>query len=73
MWQYLGKDVQQQFKDSMMQFGESATKKAPLIWARMEPSGPVADVRVTVWNGKKKPSEFRLAEVGYHGQNFTWL
>jgi len=26
-----------------------------------------------VWNGKKKPSEFRLAEVGYHGQNFTWL
>jgi hypothetical protein len=73
VWQYLGKDVQQQFKDSMMQFGESATKKAPLIWARMEPSGPVADVRVTVWNGKKKPSEFRLAEVGYHGQNFTWL
>jgi hypothetical protein len=39
----------------------------------MEPSGPVADVRVTVWNGKKKPTEYRLAEVGYHGQNFTWL
>ncbi|MEY4252389.1 MAG: hypothetical protein RL691_1270 [Actinomycetota bacterium] len=73
VWQYLGKEVQQRFKESMSEFGESATKKAPLIWARMEPSGPVADVRVTVWNGKKKPTEYRLAEVGYHGQNFTWL
>jgi hypothetical protein len=39
----------------------------------MEPAGPVADIQVTVWDGETEPSEYVLAEIGYHGQQMTWL
>jgi hypothetical protein len=40
----------------------------------MEPAGPVADVQVDVWDGSSlEPIHYRLAEVGYHGQNMNWL
>jgi hypothetical protein len=73
VWQYLGEDVQRRFKQHLVEAGNAATKKSPLIWARMEPAGKVADVRATVWSGTKTPKEYWLAEVGYHGQQMRWL
>lgn len=73
VWQYLGEDVQRRFKRHLTEAGSLATRKRPLIWARMEPAGRVADVRATVWRGTKTPKEFWLAEVGYHGQDMRWL
>jgi hypothetical protein len=72
-WQYLGETVQKRFVGALEEAGLRATLDKPLIWARMEPAGPVADVRVTVWNGGTAPLNFRLCEVGYHGQNMNWL
>ena len=72
-WQYLGSVVQQRMKEMLSSYGQHATRDMPLFWARMEPAGAVADVQVTMWNGSTKPHEFRLAEVGYHGQNMNWL
>ena len=44
----------------------------PLLWARMEPAGATADVQVTVFS-RTGTEEHRVAEVGYHGQDFRWL
>lgn len=73
VWQYLGDTVQQHMKSVLSEAGSRATAEAPLFWARMEPAGPVADVRVTVWRGAPDPDEFRLAEIGFHGQDMKWL
>ena len=72
-WQYLGDSVQKRFVTALNNAGEAATSDRPLIWARMEPAGPVADVRATVWNGEDTPLQFRLCEVSYHGQNMKWI
>jgi hypothetical protein len=72
-WQYLGRDVQKHFVSSLEEAGAKATAEKPLIWARMEPAGPVADVRATVWNGSAGPMNFRLCELSYHGQNMNWI
>lgn len=74
VWQYLGTGTQSRLRDALHAAGSNATTSAPLLWARMEPSGAVADVRVDMWNGTSdEPQQWRLAEVGYHGQNFNWL
>lgn len=74
VWQYLGTGTQSRLRDALHAAGSNATSSAPLLWARMEPSGAVADVRVDMWNGtSNEPQQLRLAEVGYHGQNFNWL
>jgi hypothetical protein len=40
----------------------------------MEPAGAVADIQVDVFDGTSAyPRHFRLAEIGYHGQNMNWL
>jgi hypothetical protein len=72
-WQYMGSTVQKSFVASLEQAGSQATAAKPLIWARMEPAGPVADVRATVWNGSAEPMNYRLCEVSYHGQNMNWI
>lgn len=71
-WQYMGTDVQKRFVATLETAGEHATTEKPLIWARMEPAGPVADVRATVWNGSTR-TEHHLCNVSYHGQNMTWV
>lgn len=74
VWQYLGTGTQSRMRDALQVAGALATASAPLMWARMEPSGAVADVRVDMWDGTSdEPQQWRLAEVGYHGQNFNWL
>ena len=72
VWQYLGESVQRRFREALHEAGQRATPQRPLVWARMEPAGPVADVRATVWMGGE-PNEHLLAEVGYHGQGMRWL
>jgi hypothetical protein len=72
VWQYLGADVQQRLTTALKTAGATATADAPLIWARMEPAGAVADIRVTVWNGRAEPTDYLLATIGYHGQQMTW-
>jgi hypothetical protein len=72
VWQYLSPDVQRRFRHALEDASLTATPEMPLIWARMEPAGKVADVRVTMWRGGE-PEEFLLAEIGYHGQDMNWL
>ena len=74
VWQYLGTECQNNLKNTLQSFGATATKEKPLVWVRMEPAGAVADVQVDVWDGvTPEPRHFRLAEVGYHGQDMMWL
>jgi hypothetical protein len=71
VWQYLSADVRNGVRDAIA--SARASRSAPVVWARMEPAGAVADVRVTVHDGGREPVERRLAEVGYHGRGFHWL
>jgi len=74
VWQYLGTETQNRLKSAIHRAGEPATPTATIVWARMEPAGPVADVQVDVFDGSSsEPRHFRLAEIGYHGQNMNWL
>jgi len=74
VWQYLGTETQNRLKHAIYSAGKSATPTAPIVWARMEPAGPVADIQVDVFDGSSpEPRRFRLAEIGYHGQNMNWL
>lgn len=72
VWQYLSRDVQRRFRDAVVAAGERATPTRKLVWARMEPAGPTADVQVDVWDGGSDPVHTRLATIGYHGQAMTW-
>ncbi len=72
VWQYLGRATQDRLRTALTQAGTIATPDEPLIWARMEPAGNAADVRVTIWDGISK-QEVVLATVGYHGQHMRWL
>lgn len=71
-WQYLGEHVQKSLKETLHAYGAHTSLSRPLVWARMEPAGAVADVRATVWQGDTV-REFRLAEIGYHGQDMQWI
>lgn len=74
VWQYLGAGTQNLMREALYEAGERATPTKPLLWVRMEPAGPVADVQVDMWDGSSaEPMHVRLAEVGYHGQNLNWL
>ncbi len=74
VWQYLGTDTQNKLKLAIFNAGKSASSTAPIVWARMEPAGPVADIQVDVFDGSSsEPHHFRLAEIGYHGQNMNWI
>ena len=71
VWQYLSADVRNGVREAIA--SAPASRTAPVVWARMEPAGSVADVRVTVHDGGREPVERRLAEVGYHGRGLRWL
>ena len=74
VWQYLGTETQNRLKNAIYEAAQSATTSAPIVWVRMEPAGAVADVQVDVFDGTStEPRHFRLAEIGYHGQNMKWL
>lgn len=71
VWQYLGPDVQRRMVSVLHHAGRTRSLQAPLVWARMEPAGGRADVRVTVWTGGD-PQEMVLATVGFHGRGLAW-
>jgi len=74
VWQYLGAGTQNGIREALANAANRATTQTPLLWVRMEPAGPVADVQVDVWDGTSLDSvHHRVAEVGYHGQNVNWL
>ena len=72
VWQYLGAAVQDSMRATLDDEGSRRSRDAPLVWARMEPAGSVADVRATVWRGDA-PEEYVLAEIGYHGRDLRWV
>ena len=71
-WQYMGPTVQHDFVEALRRRAADATRSSPLVWARMEPAGPVADIRATIWQGEPEPSEMFLGTVGYHGKGMRW-
>lgn len=74
VWQYLGREVQDNVRRILAIAGRSATSETPLLWVRMEPAGPIADVRVDIWNGTDDdPEQLLLAEIGYHGRGVRWM
>ncbi len=72
VWQYLGVDVQNSLRDTLQAFGANATPDTPIVWARMEPAGRVADLQVTIWSGSSTPQQWNLGTIGYHGQSLRW-
>jgi len=71
VWQYLAPSVRDGVREAIRDAGRRATTEAPVVWARMEPAGSLADVRVTVLDGATEV-ETIIGEVGYHGQDFAW-
>lgn len=72
VWQYLDPGVRDRFRAHLWAVGRRATKSRPLVWARMEPAGPTADLQVDVWDGGSEPRHSRLALIGYHGRDMVW-
>lgn len=62
--QYLTPEERDEFEAAVAAAGAAASPEAPLAWLRMEPAGPRAEVRLTVWPGGE---DRRLALAGYHG------
>lgn len=71
VWQYLSAEVRNGVREALA--SAHCTRSAPVVWARMEPAGASADVRVTIFDGGREPVERRLAEVGYHGRGLRWF
>ena len=72
VWQYLSPEVRTRVRDTIERAGEVASPAAPVVWARMEPAGAVADVQVDVMS-RGVHEQHVLAEVGYHGRGLRWL
>jgi hypothetical protein len=70
VWQYLGTEVQLRLRGALTGAGESGDG-SPVVWARMEPAGDRADLRVDAWIAGVR-SQHVLADIGYHGSNITW-
>ena len=64
VWQYLPTPTKVEVRRCLTEAGDRASPTAPMFWLRMEPAGPVADLRVTSWPGG---AEEVLATSGYHG------
>ena len=58
------------FKAPVRIRGAEATTGAPLAWLRLEPVGPEAALRLTIWPGGTHAT---LATCGFHGQTVRWL
>ena len=67
--QYLG-ERRTAFKELVRRRGLDATAAAPLAWLRLEPAGPEAALRLTIWPGG---TDATIARSGFHGQNVRWL
>ena len=69
VWQYLDESNRDAVRTHLEEVG-STTGSAGLAWARMEPAGSTADLRLTVWrDGERRDTV--IGTIGYHGQRFT--
>lgn len=64
VWQYLPRSTKERMRALLVEHGAQASPNRPLAWVRMEPAGPVADVRITTWPGG---DERCFALASYHG------
>lgn len=64
MFQYLAAADRSALLDLLERAGARATKRAPLVWLRMEPGGDQAEVRITSWPGGRT---HLVARSTYHG------
>lgn len=66
VWQYFNQDTKDRFRDALRRHG--ARRRSPLAWLRMEPAGPVPDLKITVWrDGSIVEDDHTLATSSYHG------
>ena len=70
VWQYLPTATRDRVRTAIESAGSRASAASPVVWMRMEPAGPHADLRVTTWPGG---TDEALAQVGYHGADIRWL
>jgi hypothetical protein len=68
VFQYFPEEEREAFLATVEEAGARASAEAPLAWLRMEPAGPWADVRLTLWPGGE---ERVIAVAGYHGSPVT--
>jgi hypothetical protein len=69
VWQYVSRESRDRMRAALRTAGAQATADAPVAWLRMEPAGPVADLRLTWWPGG---GEEVLGTAGYHGRPVQW-
>jgi hypothetical protein len=69
VWQYVEGQSRDRMRAALRQAGRGTGDDAPLAWLRLEPAGPVADLRLTWWPGG---DEEVLATSGYHGTPVQW-
>jgi len=69
VWQYVDGASRDRMRAALGNAGDDAGDDAPLAWLRLEPAGPVADLRLTWWPGG---TEEVLATSGYHGTPVHW-
>ena len=69
VWQYVSKAARDRMRAALRRAGARATASAPVAWLRMEPAGPLADLRLTWWPGD---DEEVLGHGGYHGRPVRW-
>ena len=69
VWQYVSKETRDRMRAALRRAGARATAAAPVAWLRMEPAGPLADLRLTWWPGD---GEEVLGHGGYHGRPVRW-
>jgi hypothetical protein len=69
VWQYVARESKDRMRAALRRAGERATAGAPVAWLRLEPAGPVADLRLTWWPGGE---ETVLATAEYHGVPVYW-
>lgn len=66
VWQYLSQKTKDAFREAVN--NHCTQRSAPTGWLRMEPAGPVADLRIDIWEDKRKThSDQVLADSSYHG------
>jgi hypothetical protein len=70
VWQYLPPESQRHVRHLLEVHGSAAISERPMAWLRMEPNGPLASLRLTLWPGG---IDRELASASYHGANITWM
>jgi hypothetical protein len=66
VWQYLSQKTKDAFREAVNY--HCTQRSAPTGWLRMEPAGPVADLRIDIWQGSKKThGDEVIADSSYHG------